>query len=269
MKTIVRHIISWALIAVFCIGMGLLLRKTSDEMVEIPCQEVNIHFLDSLKFVSENEIKSYLDSKCGPLIGKKIDSLELYRIEDLLDSRSAIMKSEAWTEVWTENINEKHGVLNISITQRAPIVRFECSDGGFYIDQDGFIFPLHSSFTADVPVVKGNIPVKVDSGFKGEAPEEADRLWLKKVSWLVTMLNNSKAWKGRFSSITIASNGDIILKAADKKESFIIGPPDNIESKLEKIERYYSQIVPNVGEDHYKSVNLKFNNQIICRQKDI
>lgn len=269
MKVIVRHIISWVLIALFCVGMALLMRRTSDEMIDIPCQSIQIHFLDSLKFVSEDEIKSYLDSKCGPLVGKKIDSLELYRIEDVLDSRSAIMKSEAWTEVWTEGENEKHGVLNISITQRAPVVRFLHSEGGFYTDRDGFIFPLHSSFTADVPVVKGNIPVRIGNGYKGEAPDEESRMWIRKVIDLVSMIQRSKAWSGRFSEITVDANGDIVLKASEGKESFILGKPDNLDEKLSKIERYYSQIRPNVGEDYYKSVNLKFNNQIICRQKDI
>lgn len=269
MKAIVRHIISWALIALFCIGMALLMRRTSDEMVDIPCQSINIHFLDSLKFVSEDEIKNYLDSKCGTLVGKKIDSIELYRIEDLLDGRSAIMKSEAWTEIWTEGEDEKHGDLHISITQRAPVVRFLSSEGGFYADKDGYIFPLHSSFTADVPVVKGKLPAGIGNGYKGEAPDEESQVWIRQVIDLISTLEKSKAWSGRFSEISVNSDEDIVLKASEGKESFILGKPDDLDGKLAKIERYYTQIRPIVGEDYYKSVNLKFNNQIICRQKDI
>ena len=42
----------------------------------------------------------------------------------------------------------------------------------------------------------------------------------------------------------------------------------NILVDIDKIDKYFGYIVPVKGEGHYKTVNLKYKNQIICRQKD-
>ena len=56
-----------------------------------------MHFADSLRFVSEQDIRDYLDKRYGPYIGERMDSVQLARIEDMLESRSAVMRAEAWT----------------------------------------------------------------------------------------------------------------------------------------------------------------------------
>ena len=167
MKAVVKYTLAGILTAALCVGMGFLYRNVRQEASRIVCGRLEVNFTDSLQFVSEQDVRAYLDNNYGAYIGERLDSVQLARIEDMLESRSAVMRAEAWT---TDD-----GVLHVDITQRAPVLRFQNGDRGFYVDDRGYIFPLHPSYTAPVPVVEGAIPVDVPAGYKGEAREERER----------------------------------------------------------------------------------------------
>jgi len=189
--------------------------------------------------------------KYGPCIGMQLDSIDLASIEKLLESKGVIINSEAWTT--------RDGVLHISIEQRAPVLRFQRGAEGFYIDHDGYVFPLHPSYTAEVPLVEGAIPP-----IEGEGWES----WTAGVLELNDFVSKSRVWRDKVEKISVAGKGDIELKLADCGERFILGWPDAIPEKFAKIEKYFSTIQPSLEDIKYKSVNLKYNKQIICR-KDI
>ena len=261
MKKTVRYSISCLLIAAFCIGMGILAHLEKESRNTRTCERLEVEFSDSLKFVTEKDIRKYVDSRYGAYIGQRLDSVRLTDIEQMLQSRSAIMDCEAWT---TDD-----GVLHVRVGQRAPVLRFDCGDGGFYVDAEGYIFPLHPSYTADVPVVSGGVPFKLKKNYKGEAPEERDRTWLKHIIELSRYINSSKIWRSRISGIRCSSDENVILLSSSGSEKFYLGYPENIAEKLGKVETYFIKILPLKGENHYKSVNVTYNNQIICSQKDI
>ena len=126
-------------------------------------------------------------------------------------------------------------------------------------DRTGYTFPLHSSYTADVPVIEGSLP-RLDSTRMAA--------WSAGLLELSGFVSSSKQWKDRVDKISVDGNGDVTLKTTDGNEKFILGYPDDIRAKLEKINKYYGYIRPSKDEGYYKSVNLKYNKQIICR-KDI
>ena len=160
MKAAVRYSLAAVLAVALCVGVAFLYRTVRQESALVVCGRLDVHFADSLRFVSEQDIRDYLDKRYGPYIGERMDSVQLARIEDMLESRSAVSRCEAWA---TDD-----GVLHLDITQRAPVLRFMRSEEeGFYVDESGYIFPLHPSYTAPVPVVEGAIPVDIPAGYKG------------------------------------------------------------------------------------------------------
>lgn len=227
---------------------------------QVACNALDVQFSDSLQFVSVDDVRMYLDKQYGSYIGQRLDSVKLHRIEALLESKSAVLNSEAWT---TDD-----GVLHISITQRAPVIRFQKGSVGFYADDRGYVFPLHRSYTASVPTISGNIPVHVEEGFKGEVESEREHQWILDMIALTRNLSRNKAWSDRISGISVNDKGDVVLTPADGGAKIIFGSPRGLDDKLRRLEKYYTHIVPEVGEDHYKSVNVKYKGQLICR-KDI
>src|SRR5574344_491180 len=167
----------------------------------------------------------------------------------------------------TTDLFEKKG--NKRFSQRTPALCFKDSGGeGFYVDDTGYIFPLDSRYTAPVLVVEGNIPVYVEPGYKGMAKLDKERKWINDILAMTKYIGDSGEWKDSIRRIYVGDNGDIMLKMKQGDEKFILGQPEGYEAKLDKIHSYYDYIVPSVGENHYKIVNLKYNQQIVCRQKD-
>ncbi len=260
MNKVVKYSLVGVLAAAFCTGMGFLYRHVRQEQSRLICGRLEVSFSDSLRFVSEQDVREYLDTRYGSFIGQRLDSVGLSRIEDLLESRSAIMDCEAWT---TDD-----GVLHVDISQRAPVLRFQDGERGFYVDAEGYIFPLHKTFTATVPVVEGAIPVSVPDDYKGEAPGERERQWIAGMLEVDRYISASRAWKDRVSGFRVRPGGELVLQLEGRGEQFIIGQPEDIPDKFARIERYLGVIAPSLEEGHYKTVNVKYNQQIICRQKD-
>ena len=61
---------------------------------------------------------------------------------------------------------------------------------------------------------------------------------------------------------------DLLLTLDGRSEEFIVGQPEGIADKLTRIDRYLGLIAPSRPEGYYRTVNVKYNQQIICRQKD-
>lgn len=259
MRNSVRYIVETILILLFCAGMAWLLVRTRREAAGESCTGIDISFSDSLKFVSEAEIRKYLQDGYGSCTGKRLINIDLAAIEQLLESKTAIKNSEAWTN--------SDGILHIRISQRTPALRFIENGKGFYVDGTGYVFPLHKSFTAPVRVIKGAIP-EFPQDFKGQAEDPGTREWILQLLAMNRHIESSRIWRNRISGITVKRNRDLVLRTSDSDTYFIFGEPADFEEKFSKMEKFYSHILPYRGEGYYTSADLKYNKQIICR-KDI
>lgn len=266
--------LKYLLYAVFCCifaaAVTLAAILGSGQRREITCTGLEVEFRDSLKFVCEDDVRGWLDGNYGTYVGSRLDSIRLWEMEEHIRSRSAVDKCEAWT---TDD-----GTLHISISQRTPVVRFEKGDIGFYADDRGFIFPLHRSYTAPVPVVRGALPLSEGGAYKGEARTPEEREWIAGVLELLDFVSASRIWNGKVKSIDVNQAGDIVLtlQGAAKedgsrtavRERFILGKPCDIADKFARMEKFFTHIQPEKGEGYYRTVNLKYNGQIICRRND-
>lgn len=226
----------------------------------ITCEGIDIHIIDSLEngFVTRSDIRRYIDKEYGEFIGTAIDSINLTRIEDIIDGRSAVRKSQAYVT--------KDGVLHIDVTQRKPVIRFQKSDGGFYADSEGYIFPLQKNFASHVQVIDGNIPLAANSGYKGYIESRKEQEWFDKIMKVVNHIEKDKRWKGKIVQIHVDNKKDLVIVPREGNELFIFGQPEDITDKFDKMEKYYRNIVPAKGEDFYKTIDLRFEGQIVCRK---
>lgn len=211
------------------------------------CNGIDITIADSTinSFISRHDVKQLLDKEYGQYNGSALEDIDLFRIEEILEDRSAINNAEAYVT--------KDGILNITVTQRRPVVRFQGAKWGYYADVEGRAFPLQSSYASYVPVVDGNIPSMTDS------------IRIIKITSLVNNLENDDLWKEKFVQIHIDDKDNIILIPREGKEKFMIGQPNNIEEKMIKMEKYYTHIVPAKGSGQYRIVDLRYDGQIVCR----
>lgn len=229
------------------------------ERKPLKCIGLTVIVTDSLEndFVSSADVKRYIDREYGDYIGIPADSIDLARIESIVDGRSAVFKSQAFMT--------KDGMLNIHVSQRKPVVRFQKKEGGFYADAEGYVFPLQSSYASRVQIVDGDIPVNVRSGHKGMIEDPSEKAWFEKVMNVINFIENSRTWKDRIVQIHVSNGGELMMIPREGKERFIFGQPEHIEEKFAKMEKYYSAIAFRKGQDHYSIVNVEYKGQIVCK----
>lgn len=225
----------------------------------LTCTGIRVAVLDSMQnsFVSRADVKGYLDKEYGRYIGTVIDSIDLTRIEDIIDGRSAVLKSQAYVT--------RDGILHVDVTQRKPVVRFQKSDGGFYADAEGYIFPLQKSYASHVQIIDGNIPLAANSGYKGAIEDPKEKAWFESMMRVVNYIEGSRIWKDKIVQISVDEGRDLVLIPREGGEKFLFGQPADIEEKFRKMEKYYTHIIPAKGEGHYRTVDLKYRGQIVCR----
>ena len=259
MSKTVRHIINGVSGALLAACLVLAYMSGVSCRAPLKCTGLNVVIADSSmnRFVSKADVKKFLDKEYGEYVGMLLDSIDLAKVEKIIDGRSAVNKCEAYTT--------RDGMLNVKVTQRTPVVRFQKSDGGFYADAEGFLFPLQSSYASRVQAIDGDIPLKANSGYKGEITDEKERAWLGKVIDLVNYMENSRTWKDKIVQITVCDGGELIMVPREGTERFHFGQPDEIQEKFRKMEKYYTAVVPAKGEKEYSVVNLEYDGQIVCR----
>ena len=259
MNKVTRHIITGicGVLLGACIVAAYILGTAA--RTPLKCEGLNVMIKDSLtnRFVSRQDIKTYLDKSFGTYIGQPLDSLDLKKVEDIIDRKSAVLKSQAYVT--------RDGMLNITVTQRKPVVRFQKADGGFYADAEGFIFPLQDNYASHVQIIDGAIPLKATSGHKGMIESPKERAWFSDMMAIVNFMNDSRTWKEKIVQIHVMDNGELVLIPRDGNEKFLFGQPDKIGVKFRKMEKYYTTILPEKGSNHYKWVDLRFDGQIVCR----
>lgn len=248
MPRIVRHIINISFAVLLTAALVASYMLGASHRKPITCKGLSICIPDSAsnQFIRPDEVRKILDSEYSGYIGLPIDEIDLTKIESILDGKSAIYKSEAYAT--------KDSMLNVTITQRKPIVRFQKGSKGFYADETGYLFPLQSTYASHVQVVDGAIPLNNEE-------------WLERMIRLVRHIDDSKVWKDKIVQITVEEDGNLTLVPRDGKEKFIFGHPTDIESKFKKMELYYKAIKPSKTDKDYRWVDIRFDGQIVCREE--
>ena len=257
-----KHILGGLLYTVLAAAAGAyfwfacgLYRKNQPSQV---CKGVKVTLLDSSlnKFISKDEVVGIIDRFLGPSVGKNIDSLKLNQIEALLNHRSVVKESQAYVT--------RDGQMRIEIRQRKPVVRIEAPDGGFYIDETSYIFPLIPDHPSYVPVITGNIP---GNFLENEGAKDSTAL-IDKMLEMGLFLEKNPFWNSMIEEIFINSDGDAELVARAGDQRIIFGDFENIPEKFSKLGSFYQYIIPKVGWDKYACVNLKYRGQIVCTKAD-
>ena len=259
MTSKMRGILCWsatgALAAIFILFLGI--SSGQRRMTACSGLEVTVKDSSTISFITPADVKAYL-ADYGDYIGQRMDSVDLRKIEEILDGRSAILKSEAYMTA--------DGVLNVDITQREPAVRFQKGSLGFYSDKYGFIFPMRSGYLGNIPIIDGNVRIDFKDGYKGYPEDEAEQRWLKGILDLVAYMKGNPNLNALVTQITVSPGGDLVMVPREGPERFIFGEPTAIADKFHRIKEYYECIVPTLEDKRYKSVNVKYDGQIICRK---
>ena len=260
MKPIFRRGLGLLLIvacaAVWVVSSGM----SAKALRQRTCQgkgSLDVTITDSLErqFIGKADVASWLEKEYRAYAGLPLDSVNLDQIEKLVCAHSVVRECQAWL---TDD-----GILHVALSQRQPVVRFDDGTNGYYADATGFVFPLQSRGTVDVPVVDGRIPMKIPRGFKGTPQNEAEKAWLDKMIGLVNHIRGT-VWEGNIVKMTVSANGNLVLTPRQGNEQFIFGEPVHVKEKMSLLKAYYESVVP--VQPNYRTVDLRYRGQLVCRK---
>jgi len=212
------------------------------------CTGLSIEILDSASYrlVTPSTITEMICRIENP-VGHQISEIDIHRLENGITAVGAVLN--------TEVAIDRNGTVHVQVTQRHPILRFQSTEYGYYMDDTGFCFPLSDLFTSDVPVVSGSI-------------RENDLKWKNGMLELGQYLDGNRFWNTQIEQINVSDDGTLTFFSRTSEHRILFGHPENIESKLSRLMTFYKNIAPIYGWDYYSSVNLNFQGQIVCTRAE-
>ena len=218
---------------------------------------LDVTVADSLerRFVDKADVAGWLAAEYGAYVGLPLDSVDLRRVERLVQAHSVVRDCQAWL---TDD-----GVLHIRLNQRQPVVRFDDGVNGYYADATGFVFPLQERGSVDVPVVDGRIPMRIPKGFKGTPADAAEAAWLAQVIGLMNTLRGT-VWEKNIVKISVDAKKDLVMTPRQGGEHFLFGQPVRVKEKIGLMEAYYTSGLADKG--NYRTVDVRYRGQLVCRK---
>ena len=152
--------------------------------------------------------------------------------------------------------------LIVDLVQYQPIARLVYENKkDLYIDLHGNIFPTSTKFSERVILIHTADNINFD--LKNINSTDYGKKIFTMINYIINDIFLSKI----ISEIDINYNKNIIIYPQVSKQKIIFGYPEKIDVKFDKLMLFYKKILPAKGWNTYKSVNLKFKNQIICDKK--
>ena len=170
------------------------------------------------------------------------DNLDLKEMEFLLESNDMIKSAQVYLTV--------NGEVRAKIEQKQPIARVY-SNTTFYIDEEGFWMPLSPQHSARVPLITGVV---------------------EKEDFEVVYTMALKVYKDSFLKMYVTEihqnqDKEISLKMRLLDFEVLVGALENLDQKMKNLKAFYQKAKKDKMLDIYKSVNLQFDNQVVCTKK--
>ena len=125
--------------------------------------------------------------------------------------------------------------------------------------------PWVSSFTPRVLTVSGWLDRYLIMAETDASVALRKKLFFSDLYDFSRLVYEDKFWSKQILQVYINYNGDAELVCLVGNQKIVFGALSNPKVKLEKLKRYYEEVVDKVGWKKYEEINLKFENQIVCK----
>lgn len=244
-------VVAFAVYALFLYG------ETNSDALKIELQNKNnIELL-----TSEIELRTELLQNHLPIEDQKIKHLNLKEIEKNVGRISYLQEYNAYF-----NIN---GNVAITASPRKAIVRvYNAAGQHFYLGSDTVVMPLSPQHTLRLALANGALPKISNAHFNRNSNEVLDLPAIyKKIFTLAAKIQNDEFLDALIDQIYVKPNQEfeLIPKAGIGLIEF--GTIENVDDKLKRLKHFYIKGNEKINWNIYKSINLKYKNQVVCTKK--
>ena len=212
-----------------------------------------------IKEIVVNSENKFLDRyQIESLITEKMDKDSIIKNANIIEKNILANPFVKEIKLYQDLSNK----LIVDLVQYQPIARLVSENKkDFYIDLHGNIFPTSTKFSERVLLIHTADNINFD--LKNINSTDYGKKIFVMINYIINDIFLSKI----ISEIDINYNKNIIIYPQVSKQKIIFGYPEQIDVKFDKLMLFYKKILPAKGWNTYKTVNLKFKNQIICDKK--
>lgn len=236
--------IKWGFLIVACIALLVLWVWSTGRFNQQQIGNIHIEIESggTPAMITGKEILRHLKNEEVTINGVEVGKTDLHVIEQTLAKFPFVRESRVYPD--------HNGRIYIEIVQRTPILRVNPERGEpYYIDGSGSHFPLSDLYSADVPIATGDIDDEMST----------------KLYTLAMYVHESVLWKRSIEQIFVSGRGDISFITKLGSHQVIFGDTDRMKAKFDKLEKFYRRALGKVGWDTYRTVNVKYKDQVVCK----
>lgn len=235
-------------VIIFIIGT---LAFTSVETKNVRCNTIDIEFDEDDQIrIKKEELIRIVKKADTALVKRRLQEINTELIELAVEKHQAVLNAEVFT-VLAKDTTSLIGVVRVRVQHRKPLVRIHAENGSYYLDEYGGKIPVSPNYTANVLVVTGDFTEKY----------ARDEL-LPFILWI----ENDEFWKAQIEQVHV-DKGDITLTPLVGEHLIEFGDLSDFKRKLIKMEAFYKQVLAKDNWNKYKTVSLKYNDQVIAKKR--
>ena len=249
-RALVRNLLLLLLSVALIGGIAYLLirspRVTSTDRCEAVTVEVKTETGGEPLFLTGDRITDELARRGIQLRGKRLDSIDLRKIERTLLSMPIYKRAEAF-------IAPSSSSVQIRLTEKLPLyIVQEPSGKSYYVTQGKGTITVNPTFAAYLPIVSGAVDLKMATG---------------PVYDLMTALREDPYFTDYFGQVYVDETDGIVLIPRIGTTRVIMGRESNWSEKLRKWRIFAESVLPKRGMNAFSYVNLDYGTQIIARSR--
>jgi cell division protein FtsQ len=223
----------------------------------LKCTDVKVLLPGQYNFVERDEVDRILMENGGAMLGKDLNDINIHKLENALKANPFIEFAKVYADMT--------GVIHVQIRQRQPVLRVvNMANLHFYIDGNGNKIPLSDNYTAKVLVASGLI----EEDFSGRVDTLKTKM-ARDLFRTALYIKSDTLWDNQIEQLFVDLKGDIEMVPRVGGHKIILGSADSLQIKFRNLLVFYKKAIPKVGWDTYKTINLKYANQIVCEKNII
>ena len=237
---------------IFLIGLLIAFSERKHRAVTIQDVEIKLQNIANNHFMDEGDIIGLMETDEDVLRGAELGAIDLNAIEKRIRHDRYVKDAELY--------NDLRGNLIVRVSLRRPVARVVRSDGpDGYIAEDGTVMPASDRYTSRVTLVSGPYASTL-LRMKNISESEDGAAMLR----FLNFVHQDEFWKAQLAQLDVDNQTRIAMYPQVGGELIEFGKPLDVELKFKKLKIYYKEILPRMGWNKYKRVNLEYAGQIVA-----
>lgn len=208
-----------------------------------------------IAFIDDKDIVAQINSLHeGQLADKKIEAINWRKLEHTLAQNPYVDEAQVFVD--------QQQIAHVQLRQKRPIIRVINSNGvSYYISENNERMPLCNKFTPNVPIVLGQVETLHNP--------KRDSLIQQSIFHFFSVVNQDSFLKALVDQVVVLENGECDVIPRTGHHVIRFGKPNvSTKEKFERLKIFYKEGLSKTGWAAYKTINLKFDHQVVAEKRD-